>query len=418
MAIGRIPARTPADVTAVVDKVIAYETTAPAGQWQERVVYVADNHLDPAGNFHAYSDDVRLNSLPAGYDDRTIYYNRDYFSAGDMRTAIKAAFDADALVLQWFGHGSRFRWGSVSMFNILDIAPLAANDTWPFTASYTCWTGYFINLLTTGNGRSLAETLLVTPQRGSVADLSPSGLHVGSALLTFNHGLTQAQFQQRIARIGLAVDEAKYYYYGHTTSFHDVLDTMVFFGDPATKLRLPDPQLAGATLEASRAWAPSDLPVTFTATLAGRPGDDTAAQLTLTLPAELGDPTALGATSSTAVYDPVSRQVTWSGVVLSGGTEVITFDSALLPGAAACSQAVVAGQVQDGLAATIPLSVAVQAVTPDVDCDGAVDIVDIQLVTARWGAAQGDPLYHPRYDLDGDDAIGVLDIVLAAAAWN
>ena len=54
------------------------------------MVFVADNNLDPAGNFHAFSDEVRLNWLPAGYDDRTIYYNRDYFSGGAMRTAIKS----------------------------------------------------------------------------------------------------------------------------------------------------------------------------------------------------------------------------------------------------------------------------------------------------------------------------------------
>ncbi len=65
MAIGRIPARTPADVTAAVNKIMAYETTAPSGDWQQRVVFVADNNLDPAGDFHAFSDEVRLNWLPA-----------------------------------------------------------------------------------------------------------------------------------------------------------------------------------------------------------------------------------------------------------------------------------------------------------------------------------------------------------------
>ena len=64
MAIGRIPATSPSDVTAVVNKIIAYETTAPAGAWQSRVVFVADNNLDPAGDFHAFSDEVRLNWLP------------------------------------------------------------------------------------------------------------------------------------------------------------------------------------------------------------------------------------------------------------------------------------------------------------------------------------------------------------------
>ncbi|MFZ2359012.1 MAG: C25 family cysteine peptidase [Anaerolineae bacterium] len=260
MAIGRIPARTPADVTAVVNKVIAYETSAPAGDWQQRVVFVADNHLDPAGDFHAYSDDVRLNWLPASYDDRMIYYNRDYFSGDAMRTAIKAAFNADALMVQWFGHGSKFRWGSVSMFHAqspADVSALAANDTWPFTVSYSCWSGYFINLFPSGNGQSLAETLLLTPQRGSVADLSPSGLHIGDALLTLNRGLVDAVFRQRIERAGDAVNAAHQYYFGQTASFHDVIDTSVYFGDPALKLRLPAPPLA-VTLASFEAEAQDD----------------------------------------------------------------------------------------------------------------------------------------------------------------
>ncbi len=416
LALGRIPARTPADVTAAVDKIIAYES-APAGPWQERVVFVADNNLDPAGDFHALSNDVRQNWLPAAYNDSTIYYNSDYFSAAAMRTAIRGAFNNDALVIQWFGHGSRFRWGSVSMFNTSDPPALAANDVWPFTASYTCWTGYFMNLFPSGNGQSLGEVLVLTPLRGSVADLSPSGLHLGGALLAFNRGLTEAQFQQRIARIGLAVDEAKYYYYGNTASFHDVIDTMVLFGDPATKLRLPAPQLAGASLEPSREWAPPGVPITFTAALTSTAGVHAAAELVLDLPADLDPPSALSATSSTAVYDPDLHRVTWSGVAPPGLPQVVTFTSAIAAGRQSCGAVTVAGQAVDGLGATIALQAAVNAAVPDVDCDGDVDIVDIQLVAALWGAALGDPAYHPRYDLNGDDVIGVADIILAAQRW-
>ncbi len=238
MAIGRIPARTPADVTAVTDKILAYEAAA-AGPWQERAVYVADDFMDPAGDFHALSDEVRLGWLPAAYDDRTIYYNRDYFSATEMKTAIKAAFNADALLLQWFGHGSRFRWGSVSMFNHYDPATLAANDTWPFTMSYSCWTGYFINLFVSNTGQALAEHLLLTPGKGSVADLSPSGLHVGSALLTLNEGLTLALFRDRVRPVGQAVDQAKLDYFAYAGGYYDVLDTSILFGDPALRLRVP-----------------------------------------------------------------------------------------------------------------------------------------------------------------------------------
>lgn len=242
MHIGRIPANSPANVTNVINKIIAYETTAPSGDWQNRVVFVADNNTDPAGNFHVYSDEVRLNLLPASYDDRTIYYNRDYFTSSDMRTAIKAAFDEKALMLQWFGHAGTYRWGSVSMFNTSDPPALAANNFWPFTVSYSCWSGNFPYLFQ--NRQSLGETLLLTPQRGSVADLSPSGLHVGDSLLILNEGLVQAVFQQRIQRVGEAVDAARLHYFGHSASFHDIIDTYIFFGDPALRLRLPTPPLS------------------------------------------------------------------------------------------------------------------------------------------------------------------------------
>jgi hypothetical protein len=241
---------------------------------------------------------------------------------------------------------------------------------------------------------------------------------VGDSLQVFNRGVVSAFFQQRIERVGLAVDAARQYYAANSIGFREVVDTYTLFGDPALKLRLPAPLLAGSTLDASRDWAPPGRPITFTAILNGVAPVSTTTQLTLTLPAELGDPTALSATSSNALYDPVSRQVTWNGVVTTGTTEVVSFSSAFVPDVAACSQATVAGQARDGLAAATALAVTVQAVTPDVDCDGAVDVADVQQVAARWGASLGNPPFDPRYDLDGDDRIGVLDLVIVAGHWQ
>jgi len=244
MHIGRIPAKTPVDVTAVVNKIMAYETTAPGGDWQGRTVFVADSATDPAGNFHALSDEVRLGWLPPAYQGEAIYYRMDaaHDSGAKMQTAIRAAFDRGALMLQWFGHASRQRWGSVSMFDVLDPTRLKENTAWPLTVSYTCWSGYFINIQRSGqfgSEQTLAETLLLTPSRGSVADLSPSGLHVGSALLVLNEGIVHALLTDRVAQVGQAVDDGKAYLFAQGSGTQDLIDTMILFGDPATKLRLP-----------------------------------------------------------------------------------------------------------------------------------------------------------------------------------
>ncbi len=260
MAVGRIPAQTPADVTAVVDKVLAYETAAQGGAWQRRAVYVADNCTDGAGDFHWLSDQTRLGWLPAAYDDRTLYYGdvsvcpQSYANtASGMQAGVRAAFDGGAFMLQWFGHAGRSRWGTpaeyppgqlpIYLFSSNVVPALNANTVWPITFAYACWSGYFINLAqpwyVNYMDETVGEALVVTPGRGSVADVSPSGQHIGGSLVVLNQGMTNAIFLERNDRMGLAVDAGKQYYFAHAGSFLDVIDTSILFGDPATRLRLP-----------------------------------------------------------------------------------------------------------------------------------------------------------------------------------
>lgn len=247
MAIGRIPAKTPADVSAVVQKIIAYETAAPGGDWQRTVVFVADDKDDRAGNFHSLSDQTRLHVLPVDYQGQTIYYRADASTdtAPEMKQAIRAAFNAQAIYLQWFGHASRQRWGGglLNMFDLNDPPLLAPNTAIPFTVHYSCWSGYFIavqgSAIYGGSEMTLGERLLLTPGQGALADFSPSGLHIGSALVVLNQGMVRALFLDRIDRVGLAVNAAKTSVFANSSAALDLIDTQVLFGDPATRLRLP-----------------------------------------------------------------------------------------------------------------------------------------------------------------------------------
>ncbi len=58
----------------------------------------------------------------------------------------------------------------------------------------------------------------------------------------------------------------------------------------------------------------------------------------------------------------------------------------------------------------------------DVNDDGRLDIIDIQLVCAHWNTRVGDANYDPRYDVDndgqGDGDIDIIDIQLVASWWN
>jgi hypothetical protein len=243
MAIGRISAQTPGEVTAAVDKILAFEnpTAAPPGAWQNMVTFVADQADDASGNFQAFSEDARLSWLPSSYNSRHIYWETDYTTASSMESAIKNAF-TDSLMVQWFGHASRFRWGTVSgIFNILSVPNIPSSSQWPITLDYSCYTGYFINLDNPGGTsdyHSLAEKLQVTAGKGSVATIAPSGKHVGDALLVLNDAFIESILRDEIQTVGDAFDAAKAYYAANAVAWFDVIDTTILFGDPATKLRL------------------------------------------------------------------------------------------------------------------------------------------------------------------------------------
>ncbi len=257
MAIGRIPAWNAADVASVIAKIVAYEdeNAPPDAAWQRRAVFVADDEETGAGNFHAFSDEIIANWLPPAYDSSKIYYNPNnmpvgvgYTTVSDMKTNVKQAFNQGALLMQWFGHASKFRWGSFNnLWKVWDLRTLDANVHLPLVLSYSCWSGYFVNLFGYTDGspdgsawyQSLGETDLLQPGRGAIADLSPSGQHVGQALQVLNQGLTKTIFQDRVVGLGEAVDAAKLYYFSHSTAYPDVIDTSILFGDPTLKLRLP-----------------------------------------------------------------------------------------------------------------------------------------------------------------------------------
>jgi hypothetical protein len=268
MAIGRIPAQSASEVTIIVNKILAYEDPSriPNGAWQSKVTFVADQADDPAGDFQALSEDVRRNWLPATYTSQpTIYWEKDYTVVADMTAAITASFP-NSVMVQWFGHGSKFRWGNeVSLFNVAAITNSPPGQRWPFSADYTCWSGYFINLFNASQGyQTVAEAALLTQDKGSAAVLAPSGLHIGSSLLTLNQGVVKAVFQDRVQPIGAAMNAAKAFYYANTGGGDDLLDTMIFFGDPAMPLRLPGTVLATPpAVSIARSTTPSAVDLTW-----------------------------------------------------------------------------------------------------------------------------------------------------------
>ncbi len=54
----------------------------------------------------------------------------------------------------------------------------------------------------------------------------------------------------------------------------------------------------------------------------------------------------------------------------------------------------------------------------DVNCDGRIDIVDVQLVAGAWNAVAWMPTYNPRFDLMRNGVIDVNDLAAVAQLWQ
>ncbi|MFC1569825.1 T9SS type A sorting domain-containing protein [bacterium] len=54
----------------------------------------------------------------------------------------------------------------------------------------------------------------------------------------------------------------------------------------------------------------------------------------------------------------------------------------------------------------------------DIDKDGDVDVIDVQLVAAHWNTHEYEPDFNKAYDIDDDGDVDVFDIQRVAAWWN
>jgi uncharacterized repeat protein (TIGR01451 family) len=289
MHIGRLPAETAEQVSAMVDKILSYETNPAPRDWIERVLFVTDDP-DLAGDFYAYSDDLVENYLPEPYVPIKAYYESTCLTGAACKQVILDTLNTTgALLVNYIGHGGQTLWAGYPeiIWRIDDLSSLAPTVRFPVMLPMTCWEGAFhmaeIDVL--------AEATVRLDGKGAVASWSATGEGIASGHDYLNKGFLQAVLYDGVRELGAAADvgKAQVFATGHYT---DLLETYHLFGDPALQLNsLPVVDVAvGQTIEAPAVPLPSDL---ITITLAfTNTGPDVAAggRLTDLLPIELVNP--------------------------------------------------------------------------------------------------------------------------------
>jgi Peptidase family C25 len=169
--IGRIPALTAAELTAYVNKVVAYESGGLGG-WAKQVLLVADAP-DAAGDYVAGSDQLAA-QVPAA-----LQVTKDYLPVGASQAQIDAVraqligtFDNGGVLVNYVGHGGLDRLASPGLLTTDDVPQLAGGARSPVLTALTCNIAHFAF----PGFRFLGEDLIVQPGGGAMAVFAPTGL--------------------------------------------------------------------------------------------------------------------------------------------------------------------------------------------------------------------------------------------------
>lgn len=332
MHLGRLPAKTRAEASRMVNRILVYEQAPPPGDWRRTVLFVADN-ADNAGEFDDLSDDIADHFVPSPYVTQTIYYKVTHATVSEANADLIDAINEGRLLVNYIGHAAQQFWAFEHLFDLDDMAALTNTERLPFMVPMTCLDGYYIYPSPTGlDLSSLGESFVRAPGGGAIASWSPTGMGVSTGHDYLNKGLYEAIFSDGVIELGPATTQAKLYLAANGGGAHqELLDTYLLFGDPALRLNVLRTDMSlTQTMEPDGILYPSGM-VTYTLayTNAG-PATAYRVAITDTLHPSLQNPqfTSSGATVTPRAGEPLA----WDVEDLAPGTGgVITLTATLSP---------------------------------------------------------------------------------------
>lgn len=232
--LGRLPANSAAEVTAMVDKIVAYGAATTVEPWQRKLLFAADDP-DSAGDFYAFSDDVIDHHVPPAYAVDRVYLKRTHADAAAAGKALLAGLTDGYLLTQYVGHGLITGWAQEQMLTGRDMRGLKNGARLPVLLDMTCMTGYFSD----PRLYSISESAVRAAGGGAIAAFSPTGFGVATGHDHMNRAFVDQLLGTGTRHIGQVVVGSKLALSTASTAYRDLIETYALFGDPALEVRVP-----------------------------------------------------------------------------------------------------------------------------------------------------------------------------------
>lgn len=229
ISIGRFPVQTSEQLTAVVNKTIAYETAvaqSPNAAWLQRALLIADDKP----YFDRASDNLENNLDDSGYTIHDLHMSQDQ----DIYTNIVSVLNRGVGILNYTGHGSETSFANGVAFTAEDARLLQNEHRLPIFTAFSCQNGAFTN----PNQASVAEQLLLADNGGIVAAIGTSGHMRTQDSLSLSGIFYNQLLHGHSTTLGEVLRETK-------TAVHEdkeletALDAYNLLGDPALQIYQP-----------------------------------------------------------------------------------------------------------------------------------------------------------------------------------
>ena len=230
MMLGRLTAEDVAEANILINKIIAYESTA-SETWKQQILFAADDS-DSGGNFSQISDNIIDCCLPERFQTERVFFKVTHATVSSMRGALVSAINQGALIVNYIGHASSVSWGDEGLFRKTELNSLTNGNRLAIVLSMTCLDGRYQDHKPGVSRRSLAESLTGTFGKGAIASWSPTGMGVAAGHDYLNRGFFEAVLDNGAATLGEGTAAGKLRLWLAGSNL-DLIDTYLLFGDPA-----------------------------------------------------------------------------------------------------------------------------------------------------------------------------------------
>ena len=232
LAIGRFPVVKPGEVTAIVNKLIAYASLSDVGPWRRNILWITNEQK----GFQRVSDRLATRAAGEGFSAIKVYPNAEEKDNIENQARLTEAFNEGQLLVHFLGHGGRYIWRTGppdyrknhDLFTLDNIDGLSPSNNLPMILSMTCYSAPFDH----PTADSIGEKFLRLPDRGAMAVFAASWRN--SPGNKFSQLLVEHLTKQGYS-IGKAIMLAK-----QEENSRIMVETYNLLGDPASQLAIPD----------------------------------------------------------------------------------------------------------------------------------------------------------------------------------